>query len=177
MTAEPASDVWDEVRKAFFEPMSNMQTTLAVLCDCQTQPPTPCADTVTQTLLTMLSCPLHIQLTAAGWQPFKGKELTFPYQRMSIEQRAVLKKELQQDDSKRWSAYEHALMLRQPKPGPTLKPIDVLEALCAMILHSTAYTDRRLRVAICNILLQRVQASMPIDKITVRALNGRLFPA
>jgi len=31
-------------------------------------------------------------------------------------------------------------------------------------------------VAICNILLQRVQASIPIEKATLRTLNTRLFP-
>jgi hypothetical protein len=52
----------------------------------------------------------------------------------------------------------------------------VLEALCASVLASTAYPDKRLRVAICNILLQRVQASIPIERGVQTVLNQRLFP-
>jgi len=158
------------VCEAFFEPIATMQTTLAVLCDCQQ---TPGTDPVTQTVLTMLTCPLQLQLTAIGWQPFKGKELTYPFQRMTPMQRETLKEAL---TGMKWSAYEHALVQTRVR-RPPLRPLDVLEALCVTILHSGAYTDRRLRVAVCNILLQRVQANLPVDKGTLRALNARLFPA
>jgi hypothetical protein len=70
--------------------------------------------------------------------------------------------------------YEHALMQRER--GEALRPLDVLEALCATVLASAAYPDRRLRVAICNILLQRVQARVTLDKHTQASLNERLFP-
>ena len=165
-----APDTLREVRQAFFEPMARMQATLAVLCDGQLQPST---DPVTQTVLTMLACPVQVQLTAIGLQPFKGKELTFPYQKMSSEQKEVLKRALLKG-SAAWNMYEHALAHRVR--GESLRPLDVLEALCATILASTAYADRRLRVAVCNILLQRVQASIPLEKATLRTLNARLFP-
>ena len=61
-------------------------------------------------------------------------------------------------------------------PATTLKALDVLEALCTSVLTSTAYADKRLRVAVCNILLQRVQASIPIDRSVQAALNAKLFP-
>jgi hypothetical protein len=149
-----------------------MQTTLAVLCDCQQAHGT---DPVTQTVLTMLTCPIQLQLTVIGWQPFKGKELTYPFQRMTPEQREAIKGALTAEGMK-WSAYEHALVQTRARRVP-LRALDVLEALCVTILHSGAYTDRRLRVAVCNILLQRVQANLPVDKATLRALNARLFPA
>ena len=60
--------------------------------------------------------------------------------------------------------------------GGLLKPLDVLSALCSLVLSSNAYPDKRLRVAICNILLQRVQARVTLDKHTQAALNQRLFP-
>ena len=165
-----ASETLKEVRQAFFEPIARMQATLAILCDGQQQ---QSADPVTQTVLTMLACPVHVQLTAIGWQPFKGKELTFPYQQMSSEQKEVLKRALLKGSAS-WNVYEHALTHRIR--GEPLRPLDVLEALCATILASTAYADRRLRVAVCNILLQRVQASIPLEKATLRTLNARLFP-
>ena len=185
----------EAVLDAFFRPTRTLQMTLAVLCDCQPQQQPQQQqgaqtkssggggggwDPVTATVLTMISCPVHLQLTAVGWQPFKGKDLTFPYQRMTVAQRETLRRtlELDHDQAGGWTAYEHALVLRQPAMVvPRLPSLDVLEALCTTILHSAAYPDRRLRVAVCNIVLQRVQASLPVEKATLRALNDRLFPA
>ena len=181
MTAEGANEapgddmVIQTVRRAFFQPLSRMQESLAILCDGQ-QPQS--SDPVTHTVLTMLSCPIHIQLTAIGWQPFKGKELTFPYQRMTSEQRDVLRAALPASPSASlWRVHEHAITYHPRAPPENLKAIDVLEALCTTILRGKAYADRRLRVAVCNILLQRVQSSVQIDKGTLRTLNTILFPA
>ena len=166
---------------AFFTPTPRMQVTLSILCDSHAVPPT---DPVTNTVLTMISCPTHIQLTALGWQPFKGKELTMPYQRMTSEQKEVIKS-LLTDESKQaqWRMHEHALVFHRKDEGtgkepiPThLCPLDVLEAMCYTILHTNTYADKRYRVAVCNILLQRVQAGFPVDKNTLKRLNQNLFP-
>ena len=177
MTAEETAgdDLVQTVRQAFFEPMSRMQESLAILCDGQQQ---QSSDPVTHTVLTMLSCPIHIQLTAIGWQPFKGKELTFPYQRMTSEQKDLLRAVLPASPTAaRWRVHEHAITYHQRTSPEILKAIDVLEALCTTILQGKAYADRRLRVAVCNILLQRIQTSVQIDKGTLRTLNTILFPA
>ena len=179
----------EAVMNAFFQPMSQMQNTLAILCDCHSNPHH--TDPVTHTVLIMITCPIHMQFTAIGWQPFKGKDLTFPYQKMSFDQKETMKKLLalvnDEKQQQHWRVYEHAITFRPQTPPPshttclipasgTLKALDVLEALCATILKSVTYTDRRMRVAVCNILLQRVQASIPIEKGTLRTLNQRLFP-
>ena len=56
-------------------------------------------DPITAAVHTMLSCPLQIQLTGAGLQPFKGKELTFPYACMTKDQRDFLFGLLGYDDA------------------------------------------------------------------------------
>ena len=155
----------------FFGDVEAMRRTLTVLCDSNHKQQ---GDIVTQTVLTLLSAPLHIQLTATGLQPIKGKDLTFPYMKMTIEQRQAIK-ELIDKRPERWQTYEHAMIFKQP-PVPPLKQLLVLEALCNSVLTSSAYQDKRLRMAICNILLQRVQASMPIERSVQSALNARLFP-
>lgn len=165
----------ERVIQAFFKDKSSIQHTIAVLCEGH---PLHHPDPVTQTLVTMITAQLQIQLTAVGWQPFKGKELTFPYQSMNLEQKEALQT-LLKEDTQQWNVYEYAIVHRH-RPGqgntaPNLKSIDVLESLCDMILKSTSYPDRRVRVAVCNILLQRVQASIPLDKNTLRELNSRLF--
>lgn len=58
-----------------------------------------------------------------------------------------------------------------------LPALDVLEAVCSQILSSRkAYPDPKARVAICNIVLQRVQASTPLSQAVQAELNARLFP-
>lgn len=158
-----------EVVPAFFGPEA-LPATLAVLCQQNTE----AADQIASTLVTALTCPLQIHLTAVGWQPFRGKALTIPYPSMTAPQRQALLALFQGDQG--LHAYEHALVLRRTAAPVRLDTLDVLEALCATVLASPAYTDRRLRVALCNILLQRIQASVPLDKGTQAKLNARLFP-
>ena len=156
----------------FFGDTDTMQRTLAVLCDSNYKQQ---ADTVTQTVLLLLGSPVHVQLTAVGWQPLKGRELTFPYMQMTLDQRMALKT-LLDEGAGMWHVYERAMMYRRTGPPVHLKPLPVLEALCTSVMASTAYSDKRVRVAICNILLQRVQASIPIERSVQAALNARLFP-
>ena len=168
----PADPKFARAISLFFDGLTTLQRTLAILCENnQKQPNT---DTVTHTVLLLLTSPVHLQLTAVGWQPLKGRDLTFPYAQMTLEQRQALKDLM--EEGQRWHMYEHALMHRRTVPATTLKALDVLEALCTSVLTSTAYADKRLRVAVCNILLQRVQASIPIDRSVQAALNAKLFP-
>jgi len=158
----------------FFGDLPAMQRTLAVLCESNHKQ--PATDTVTQTVLMLLSSTVHVQLTAVGWQPLKGRELTYPYTQMTQEQRQALKT-LLDEGGESWHVYEHALMYRGRNPPPAqLKTLDVLEALCSSVLSSAAYPDKRARVAICNILLQRVQSNVPIDRGVQATLNAKLFP-
>lgn len=175
MQPEPVQSL---LMNAFFVPQARMKATIAILCDCHAVPP---PDPVTHTVLTMLSCPLQMQLTAIGWQPFKGKDLTMPYHRMTCEQREVIKGILL-DETRRsqWGVFEHALVIHDGRrcdsaPPSKLPVLDILEATCSTILQSQAYPDRRSRVAICNIVLQRVQSNIAVDKGVLRDLNQRLF--
>ena len=171
--AEPGDDTRSaDVVRLFFGDSEAMRRTLIVLCDSNHKQQ---GDIVTQTVLMLLGSPLHIQLTATGLQPIKGKDLTFPYMKMTVEQRQAIKA-LIDNEPEKWQAYEHALIYRHA-PLPPLRQLLVLETLCNCVLSSGAYPDRRLRLAICNILLQRVQANVPIERSVQSELNARLFPA
>ena len=58
-----------------------------------------------------------------------------------------------------------------PPTARTLAPAAVLVALCSKVFESSAHPDPRRRVALCNIILQRVQGYIPIDKPVQRQLN------
>lgn len=148
-----------------------MQRSVAVLCESNHDRH---ADTVTHTILTMLGSPVHIQLTAVGWQPFKGKDLTFPFIHMKIEQRQALKTILD-EGAEKWHVYEHAMMYKQKHKTIQLQPLNVLTALCMSVLSNSTYSDKRLRLTVCNILLQRIQVNIPIERSVQQELNTRLF--
>jgi hypothetical protein len=163
---------YDQLMHVFFGTTEAMQRSIAVLCEGNHKNQ---ADTVTQTILTMLSSPVIIQMTAVGWQPFKGRDLTFPFSHMTAEQRLMLRGFLDEGTGK-WNVYEHAMTYRQCTNPTQLKPLPVLNALCSSVLNSSAYSDRRLRLTVCNILLQRIQANIHIDRNVQHELNTRLFP-
>jgi hypothetical protein len=160
------------VLSVFFDDPDAMQRSIAILCESNFKQQ---ADPVTQTILTMLGSSIHIQLTAVGWQPFKGKELTYPFAQMTLPQRQSLKS-LLGEGCKGWVVYEHAMLLRRNHLNIVLQPLQVLGALCASVLKSTVYSDKKIRMVICNILLQRVQASIPIERGIQSELNTLLFP-
>lgn len=158
------------VLPAFFN-SENMPSTLAVLC--QQNGDHSHSDQITYALVKALTSPLHIQLTEVGWQPFRGTALTIPYTSMTSTQKGALLDLL--DGPHTWCAFEHALVIRWAGEPVHLSTIDVLEAFCSAVLSSDIYPDRRVRVGLCNILLQRIQAQVPIDKGTQTTLNERLF--
>jgi len=164
---------YERLMGLFFGEGPAMQRTLATLCESNQKQH---ADTVTLTVQHMLAAPVHVQLTAVGWQPFKGKELVYPYLQMDLAQRQALL-QLMDEGSEHWQSYESAMVYRHPScPARMLPPLHVLEALCALVLACEAYKDRRLRMAACNILLQRIQSGVPIERGVQSALNQRLFP-
>lgn len=77
----------------------------------------------------------------------------------------------------KWAVHESSMLWRRRGARVKLPALDILEAMCAQILSAEkAYADPRARVAICNIVLQRVQASVPLTPALQAELNARLFP-
>lgn len=165
----------EAVVQEFFSDDAQIRRSISVLCESSLKQNT---DTITPTIQIMLSCPIQVQLTAIGWQPFKGKDLTYPFDKMSESQKRVFREALPTEAPVcHWRVFEHAIIYHKGRSShPTaLAPLNVLSSLCSCILDSQAHKDMRLRVAICNIILQRIQASISLDKHTQAALNERLF--
>lgn len=171
--AEAERDGLRVVAHAFFHSQQDMQRAISVFCGAVQKQTT---DIITPTILMMLNSTMQMQLTAVGWQPFKSRDLTYPYHAMNQAQKAAILSLLSKEHEDRWMVFDHAMVYKKGFQVVQLKPLDVLGALCSLVLASDTYTDKRLRLAVCNILLQRVQASMVLDKHTQMALNQRLFP-
>lgn len=148
-----------------------LQRCLASFCkDSQGQ-----QDPVLHVLLLAMTSHVQIQLTVVGLQLFHAGELTLPYYRMTPEQRAFLL-DLTYMDTK-WNVHENSMSWKRKGKTIVLPTVDVLQAMCMQILATRkAYPDAKSRVAICNIVLQRVQASTPLSQALQAELNARLFP-
>ena len=129
-------------------------------------------DAITSTAITFLSCPLHLTLTEVGASVFQGRAtLVYPYNLMSDRQRSFVRECLSRRGE--WNLFNEAVVFRKSRGGPplALPPLSVLSTLCAKVLESGAHPDPRGRVALCNIILQRIQGYVPIDKPVQRQLN------
>jgi len=167
---ESTQDSQEQTLVSLFCSGAPLQRCLASFCrDCQAPDP------ILHVMLAAISHPIQIQLTSVGLQPFQGAEFTLPYHRMSQEQRAFLL-ELTLDEAA-WSVHETSMVWRRRGARTTLAPVDVLDAVCGQLLAARkTHPDPRARVAICNILLQRAQASIPLSQALQAELNARLFP-
>jgi hypothetical protein len=133
-------------------------------------------DAITSTVVTFMSCPLQLSLTEVGASVFQGRAtLVYPYNLMSDRQRKFVRECINRRSE--WNLFNEAVVFRKTKgPGvgqPTLvlQPASVLVTLCTKVFESSAHTEPKKRVALCNIILQRVQGYIPIDKPVQRQLN------
>jgi hypothetical protein len=55
--------------------------------------------------------------------------------------------------------------------------VEALSALCERILASKIHPEHRVRVGVCNIILQRVQGVVPLSRNVQQSLNTVLFGA
>ena len=79
---------------------------------------------------------------------------------------------------KKWIIHDNVMLYRRSGRRKELKAVDILESVCNQLLTANkTYPDPRARLALCNIVLQRIQASVPLSQGLQAELNNRLFPA
>ena len=132
-------------------------------------------DPVTATVLDLLTGKLHFCLTASGLAPFKGRpNMVYPYHMMTSAQKDYLREKLSERTS--YCVCNDAILFHGgPEGADKLDPVSVLEALCSRILASKVHSDHKVRVGVCNIILQRVQSVVPISRNVQQQLNTVLF--
>jgi hypothetical protein len=129
-------------------------------------------DPITATAIIFLTSPLQLALTEVGAMLFQGRaNMVYPYALMSDRQRSFLRNCIHKNTE--WNIYNEALMFKRSKNEQprTVKQSSVLIALCSKVLSAKVKKDRRPRLALCNIILQRVQGYVAIDKQVQKELN------
>ena len=130
-------------------------------------------DPITATVITFLTSPLQLTLTEVGAAIFQGHStLVYPFNLMTERQKDFVRAALGRREE--WNVYHDAVVFRRSKSTLLLSPSSVLISLCGKVLESTAHPDHSRRVALCNIILQRVQGYVRIDKPVQRELNDWL---
>jgi hypothetical protein len=132
-------------------------------------------DPVTSTVVDMLTGRLQFCLTSEGLCPFRGKaDMVFPYHMMNQRQKNFLRDALSVRSS--YCVCNDAVVFH-PASGlmDRLDHLCVLEGVCSRILASNIHEEHRVRVGVCNIILQRVQSVVPISRQVQQKLNTVLF--
>ena len=104
----------------------------------------------------------------------QSKDITLPYDCMLQPQKDFLLELISTE--KKWIIHDNVMLYKRSGARKELSTVDVLESICGQLLTSKAYPDPKARLAICNIVLQRIQASIPLSAGVQRELNQRLFP-
>lgn len=170
----PNDAVSGETMVSVFFCADGLQRILTFLCNARL--PGNC-DPVTSTVVDMLTSRLQFCLTSEGLVPFRGKaDMVYPYHMMSPKQKNFLRDELAVRSS--YCICNDAVMFH-PLPGAAerLDQVKVLEGVCSRILASKIHAEQRVRVGVCNIILQRVQSVVPISRGVQQKLNAVLFGA
>ncbi len=162
---------WEERLEAEFADEEALLHLLPYFCSCEADARRGGKhDPVTSTVISFLTSPLHLALTEVGAMPFYGAStLLYPYNLMTERQRAYVRGCLERRAE--WNIYNDAVVFRRSKSQLTLSPSAVLLALCRKVFESRAHADPARRTGLCNIILQRVQGYVRIDKGVQRALN------
>jgi hypothetical protein len=159
---------------AIFFDAEGLQRMLTFLCNSRLP---GSWDPVTSTVVDMLTLRLQFCLTAEGLAPFRGKaDMIYPYHMMTMPQKAFLREELSARCS--YCICNDAVMFHPAQCGGApdrLDQVNVLEGVCNRILSSGVHAEHRVRVGVCNIILQRVQGVVPISRGVQQKLNAVLF--
>jgi hypothetical protein len=161
-------DVCSQLQTLFFGDLPTMQNTIVTLCHSNTHS----VDIISHVIGVMITCPLQIQLVVNGIHLFKDRDLLFPYQHMSVEQREFLLEIMSYENQ--WNIYDQCIQFKK-SCKTVLDTVLVLQALCTVVQKSSKYPDPTHRLAIMNIILQRVHHQVSIAKPVQQSLNKFLF--
>ena len=130
-------------------------------------------DPISATVIAMATRPLHLCLNEVGAAPFLDRPgLILPYNLMTRDQKQCVRDCIAQ--SEEWTVCNGVIVFRRTKAPVHLPTLAVLTSRCAGVLDAPSLHATPTRIALCNILLQRVQSHVPIDPDTQRRLNAWL---
>lgn len=127
-------------------------------------------DIISQIILIYLTSPIHLIIDTHGIYLFMFEiNILIPFQYMTQSQRDTIK-ELCTFVTE-YNIINSKIVFKKPTPVVMAPIQNVLQAMCNVIYQSKKYSDPKVRCAICNIILQRIQGYIPISNQTQKELN------
>lgn len=160
---------WEEQVLAHFFDFEGISTLLPYFCKInQEQVKEHKLDVISSTLIMFLTCPLQLTMNQFGVSLFYNHTtLIYPYHLMTEQQKKVLL-DLCFKQNEYSILNEHIVF----KWSSMTVPISItLQVLCSKIFASKTYADQATQVAICNIIMQRIQGYIPISSSVQKELN------
>lgn len=166
------TDWQDKILDAFFDHES-ISHLLPYFCKLQHDRAQPNLklDVISSTLIIFLTSPLEVTMNALGASFFhEHTTLLYPYHLMSTKQKKTL---IELFESKHeFNIINNHVVFKKSPTAPVTAPLSVtLHVLCEKIFSSKAFQEHRIQVALCNIIMQRIQGYVPISASVQKELN------
>jgi len=174
---QPHTETWEQiVLQAFFN-VESLGMLLPYMCkQFLNKEDTSKLDVISATVIVFLTVPLHLIVSEYGASLFYGKStMSYPYHLMTDQQKKALTDLLNMPSQ--YNVINGKVIFKRHKDMVLVQTLPVLQALCTKIFQSQRITDRRVKTAICNIVMQRIQGYTTIASNVQRELNDWLKTA
>lgn len=127
-------------------------------------------DPISHTAIIFMTSPLSLSMNEVGIRLFKKHcTILFPYSLMTQDQKECVTRCLRKRSE--WVVTNNTIVFHTSATQRFIPPIDILIALCDKILTSGKAYDDKIKMGLCNIILQRVRGSIQIETPVQRQLN------
>ena len=128
-------------------------------------------DPISNAVSLCLTRPLALVLNEIGAMPFQDRpHIVFPYSKMTDTQRAFVHACIQHRNE--WRICNETLTFNRGKIPVHINPETVLTTTCELIMTAPSSHDTATKIALCNIILQRVQSHFPLDAHKQEIINA-----
>lgn len=130
------------------------------------------SDPIAETIVAMISSPVVLMLTQVGIAPFREHpSYVYPYRFLDEEQREFLRRFVTSTADNAAGSIASTqvgggcMLYKKPQSKPMyLDTYNVIAALCDGIVGSRTGVDKKFRLAVCSVVLQRIGGIVHIDR-------------
>lgn len=162
---------WEEQILTHFFDFEGISILLPYFCKCNHEQCNDLKlDVISSTLIMFLTCPLQLIMDPFGISLFYNRStFIYPYHLMTPQQKKVLLDLCFRNNE--YNILNEHVVFKRSKENTTVPIAITLQVLCSKIFASKTYTDQSTQIAICNIIMQRIQGYIPISASVQKELN------
>lgn len=129
-------------------------------------------DPISNAVSLCLTRPLYFVINEIGVMPFQDRpHIVIPFSLMTARQKEFIHACIQHNNE--WKICNETLVFHRCKMPLYVNPEKVLTCFCDLIMTApTSSHDTNTRIALCNIILQRIQSHFPLDAFKQESINA-----